>query len=71
MLSNDTQTCRIIYELMDLLETVGLVNLLTNLIVTFVPLAKQRRAIRSQPPGPRTPLLFSPPNQNRHVTQAS
>ena len=31
---------------MDLVEIVGLVNLLTNLIVTFVPLAKQCRAIQ-------------------------
>ena len=31
---------------MDLVEIVGLVNLLTNLICTFVPLAKQWRAIQ-------------------------
>ena len=31
---------------MDLVEIVGLVNLLTNLIVTFVPLAKQWQAIQ-------------------------
>ena len=33
---------------MDLVEIVGLVNLLTNLIVTFVPLAKQWRAIQKE-----------------------
>ena len=32
--------------MVDLVEIVGLVNLLTNLIVTFVPLAKQWRAIQ-------------------------
>ena len=31
---------------MDLVEIVVLFNLLTNLIVTFVPLAKQWRAIQ-------------------------
>ena len=36
----------IIYDVMDLVGIVNLVNLLTNLTATFVPAAKQWRAIQ-------------------------
>ena len=45
-LSNDMLTCRIIYNLMDLVGIVSLVNLLTNVTATFVPVVKQWRAIQ-------------------------